>query len=171
MCGVIEAIDATTTVANLIISASEIYQAGTSKAESEFQADQLVRQAKNAEQNAAYERQEGIEEARRQRLQAILNMGEQKTNIASGNIALSSEMALNLVEDEKLNGELDALTTLKESERRAESYMQSAQKYYEDAALVSFKAKNAFTSTLLKQFGNTTKSNTNIYSKYFKDKK
>ena len=77
-----------------------------------YQSSLMILQGKQAEQEAAYQRQEGIEEARRQKLNAILRMGDKKTAIAGRNIALSSQTALNTVEDEKINGELNALTTL-----------------------------------------------------------
>ena len=74
-----------------------------------YNAQQSINQAKIAEKNAVYERQEGIEDAREKRLQAIKNMGSTKTTLASGNISMSSLSALDLIEDEKISGEIDAL--------------------------------------------------------------
>ncbi len=146
MCSIYDAVQA---AANLVVAAVEIKEIQTQKAESEYQTEFLTKQAKKAEKDAAYVRQEGIEEARRKRLQSILNMGEEKTNLAAGNIGLSSQMAINIVDDEKLNGELDALTTLKDSEREAQKYMDRAEQYYAQAGLTSFRSKNRYSSGLM----------------------
>ncbi len=114
-----------------------------------YQAALMLSQGKQAEQEAAYQRQEGIEEARRQKLNAILKMGDKKTAIAGSHIALSSQTALNAVEDEKINGELNALTTLKKSEHSAQAYIERANDYYRNAGLKSFQTKNNYRKGLL----------------------
>ena len=75
-------------------------------------------------------------------------MGKVKSKIASGNIALSSQTALNLVDDEKLNGELSALNTLKVSQRRSDAYLQQTGQYYSNAQLNSFNNKNNYKNNL-----------------------
>ncbi len=97
--------------------------------------------AKQSLANAAYERQEGIEQARQKKLNYILNMGKEASKFAAGNIALSSQTAINAIDDYKLNGELDALNTIKNSEKRAQSYERQAQQYYQNAALNTFNNK------------------------------
>ena len=157
MCSIYDAVQA---AANLVVAAVEIKEIQTQKAESEYQTELYTKQAKKAEKDAAYVRQEGIEEARRKRLQSILNMGEEKTNLAAGNIGLSSQMAINIVDDEKLNGELDALTTLKDSEREAQQYMDRAEQYYEKAGLASFRSNNRYANGLFStSFGVFSKNN------------
>ena len=146
MCSIYDAVQA---AANLVVAAVEIKEIQTQKAESEYQTELYTKQAEKAEKDAAYVRQEGREEARRKRLQSILNMGEEKTSLAAGNIGLSSQMAINIVDDEKLNGELDALTTLKDSEREAQKYMDRAEQYYAQAGLTSFRSKNRYSSGLM----------------------
>ena len=118
------------------------------KNESEYQTEILKTEAKYAEEQAADERQTGIEEARRTRLKTILKMSEIKTDIASSNVLLSSPTAINLVSDEKLNGELDALITLKNTEKKAENYINQSKKYYQNAALKSFSGTNNFINSL-----------------------
>ena len=113
-----------------------------------YQATLMMEQGRQAERETAYQRQEGIEEARRKKLNAILKMGDKKAAIAARNIALSSQTALNLVDDEKLNGELNALTTLKKSEYTAKAYMDRANDYYRKAGLQSFKTKNNYRAGL-----------------------
>ncbi|MGM9993302.1 MAG: hypothetical protein ACI37R_01070 [Candidatus Avigastranaerophilus sp.] len=113
-----------------------------------FQAEQNIQQAKIAERNAVYERQEGIEDARERKLKAIQNVGRQKTIIASGNIMTSSATAINVFDDEKLSGEIDALKLIDSSEKRAQSYMDSAQIQYTNAAIKKQQSKNTLTTGL-----------------------
>lgn len=128
----------------ILKSVLEIKKAFDEKREAEYQTEILRTEAREAKAQATEERQSGIEEARRTRLKSILNMSETKTDIASGNINLFSSTALNLVSDDKLNGELDALVTLKNSESRAKGYIRQSQKYYKDAALKVHQTKNKF---------------------------
>ena len=132
-------------VASAVVSAFrtvEIYQeVQQTKAQSKVEANALVNEAKTAKLQAAVERQEGIEEARRQRLSSILNMSKEKTLFASNNIATNSQTALNVFDDEKLNGELTALNTIKESEKSSDKYLDMANDYYKKASLVSFNSK------------------------------
>ena len=114
------------------------------KAQGIYKTNLMLLEAKQAEKDAAYERQEGIEQARKERLNSILNMGAKKAAFAASNIAVSSQTALNAVDDEKLNGELSALTTLKTSERRAQSYSDRAISLYNNAALNSFNTKQSY---------------------------
>ena len=137
------------------------------KQEVEYQTELLKTEAKQAEEKAVDERQTGIEEARRIRLKSILNMSETKTDIASGNISISSPTSLNILSDEKLNGELDALVTLKNSEVRAKNYMRQSQKYYKNAALKSFSGKNNFVNTLASS-GLSLLSEGNEFAKEYK---
>lgn len=101
-----------------------------------------ILKGKEAQAQAVAERQEGIENSRKEKLKSILAAGDLETNIASGNISLSSQTAANILETEKLNGENDALTTLKSANKRADSYMQRAREYYENAQLTSFNTKS-----------------------------
>ena len=139
-------------IANLIIGLIsdlfKIKKTVEAKQEAEYQTQILENEAKMAEEQAADERQSGIEEARKTRLKAILNMSEIKTDIATGNILLSSPTAINLVSDEKLNGELDALITLKNSEKKSENFIQQSQRYYQNAALKSFSGTNSYINSL-----------------------
>lgn len=146
--------DIAKTVVDTIRTGIEIKKVVETKKEAKYQTELIKTQAKQSQQYAASERQEGIEEARRKKLQAILNMGDEKTAFASGNIALSSATALNVLDDEKQTGELDALLTLNSSEKSAEKYMRQSQRYYQNAALASFKAKNNYVNSL---FGTTLK--------------
>lgn len=143
----------TLTAAAVTIAAAnfglKIKEAFEAKGESDYQKNILMNQAKQAQNDAAYERQEGIEESRRKKLQSILKMGDEKAAMASGNIALSSSTALNVVDNEKMSGELDSLSILKSSEKSAKNYMRQSRKYYEQASLTSFRGKKNFVNSLL----------------------
>lgn len=147
MC--VEAINAAQIVADLALTAVRIQKTRVQKAEMKIQENQLRTEAKHNEDKAIYERQEGIEESRNRRLKSILNMGEHKTRIAAGNLSLNSQTSSDILNDEEMSGELDALQTMKESEQRADNYMYQADKYYQNAALTSFKAKNAYKTNLM----------------------
>ncbi len=89
-----------------------------------------LKQAKIAENKAGFARQDGIENARQKKLQAILSMARDKSKLASNNISLSSGSALNLYEDEKQNADLSALNILDSAERQSQSYLQTADNIY-----------------------------------------
>ena len=129
-------------VIKVVQAAFQVKKAVEVRKEAKYQTDILRQEAKQAKEDAADERRQGLDEARRIRLKSILNMSEMKSDIASNNILLSSKTALNLVTDEKLNGELAALVTLQNSERTAENYLRQSQKYYQNAALKSASSKN-----------------------------
>ena len=128
------------------------------KAVDEYRNKQIKEQAEQAKEKAGQERQEGIEEARNKRLQAILNMGDEKVLTDGGNIALSSQTTINQLDNIKLNGELEALTTLKNADNRAQSYEQQAHTLYSNYALGKFNAKRKFRNGMIKQIENTAKT-------------
>lgn len=148
MC-VYEAAEVINAVVNVVNAVVQVQEARVEKAEHEYNAQLYSAQAKKTEDRATTELQEGIEKARRQRLNAILNASEQKTLIASGNLGLTSQTSLNIVDDEKLNGELDALTTMKTAQQKYTTYIDRANQYYANAELSSSKAKNAFMKNAL----------------------
>lgn len=167
MCSIYGAVVA---AVNIAVAAAEVKEMQTKKAESKYRVQVLTKQAKKAEQDAAYVRQEGIEEARRKRLNSILNMGEEKTTIAAGNIGLSSQMSINIMDDEKLNGELDALTTLKDADREAENYMYKAEQYYSDAGLTSFLSKQRSSNGLITSLAGTVSNSAKLIDGASKNK-
>lgn len=151
MC-IVEVVDAVTSTLSVVAHVQSIK---AQKTANEFAAQQSIKQAEIAERNAAYERQQGIEDARQRRLKSIQNMGQIKTNIAAGNILNSSATALNLIDSEEQQGELDALNIINSSEKRAESYMNSAEQRYASASLQSFKAKSNYQNSMLSLFSDS----------------
>lgn len=113
-------------------------QASAQKKTAAFQMEEAKKQAQKAELEAAYERQEGVEDARRQKLSAILKMSDTKVKMAGNNIALSSSTVLNMENDAKINSELDALTTQNNAEKKAQSLIDKRNSLYQNAALISF---------------------------------
>ena len=130
MC--VDPVTATMITASVVSTASDIIQVSK-------ETKQLKNQAKTEVEQAKLELQDGIEESRREKLKSILNMGETTTKIAAGNIMTSSLTALNAVDDEKMNGEADAISTVKSAYRKASERFDKADMYYEKAKL---KAKN-----------------------------
>lgn len=125
-----------------VFRAVEIYQeVQTTKVQGKMEAQTLLEEAKTVKKQAAVERQEGVENARRQKLSSILNMAKEKTLFASNNISTTSQTALNVFDDEKLNGELTALNTIKKSEETSDKYIKMANDYYKKASLVSLNSK------------------------------
>lgn len=139
---------------------TQIQSIRNERAVGKYNVEQSIKQAQLAEKKAAYERQEGIEDARERRLKAIQAAGSRMTSIAAGNISMASSTALNAVDDEKLGGEVDALRILESSERQAESYMDTAQNYYAQASLQSFKSKNTYKDKLISLYSNNLHQNT-----------
>lgn len=141
-----------------IFRAVEIYQeVQATKTQGKMDAGSLLKEAETAKKQAAVEKQEGVEEARRQKLSSILNMAQEKTLFASNNIATSSQTALNVLSDEKLNGELTALNTIKKADERSDKYIEMANDYYKKASLVSFNSKQK-QKELYKEMGNSVLS-------------
>ena len=89
-------------------------------------------------------RQEGIEKARREKLNAILNMNNIKTKAAASNLSLASESVMNMIDDEKIKGENNALSTLNNSENRSKKYINMANSYYQNASLNSLYVKKNY---------------------------
>lgn len=121
---------------------SEKQKADAHAAQTEFS----LKQAKIAENKAGFARQDGIENARQKKLQAILSMANDKSKLASNNISLSSATALNLYDDVKQNADLSALNILNSAERQSQSYLQTADNIY--FKLSNTKKSNIFLNSL-----------------------
>ena len=103
--------------------------------------------AKQEENNAAYERQDALEESRRKKLNAIKNMSQIATKTAASNLSINSSTALNLMQDEKQSGDLDAFSLIDKAERRAVVYTDRANSYYNHARLL----RSVYTKDLINQ--------------------
>lgn len=150
MCTILEAISVGLNTAVGI--ANTINYANKSAKESNMVIENQIKLAKRAEADAAYERQEGIEDSRKERLKAIRNMAEVQSNIASNGISTNSSTSLLLFEDEEEKGELNALDVIDDSERNAKKYMEVYDDYYSKAKLTSLTAKNKYAKTIREGF-------------------
>lgn len=155
MCTYVQAAAA---VVNLINTAIQVHEIKVERAESKYNAEVMMQEAKQAKTQAAEERQDGIEDARKQRLNAILNIAERKGDIAASNLDVNSQTALNIYDDEKLNGEINALTTIRNANKRSDAYLQTANKYFREAELTSFKGKRKERKAYAGMIGDTLKN-------------
>lgn len=118
-----------------------------------YQAQQDEKNAKIAEQNALKERQGGIEDARMQRIKTLQTIGKQQTAMASNGIDITSGSALDMIEDTRAMGELDALNILANSERTAQNYLQQSDNFTSQAYLNSLASKNAYKTGIYNSIG------------------
>lgn len=129
--------------------AASVQQANAAEAEAEYQAKVQRENAKIAEENAAVQRQQGIEEERMQRLKTARNVASQKTAMAANGIDVTTGTALDVIEDTATIGELDALQTRYNYERQALAYEAKADNFQNQANLDVLKGKNAQTAGYL----------------------
>lgn len=125
---------------------SSVQQSNAAKAQAEYQARVNRENAKIAEQNAAIERQQGIEEERMQRLKTARAVGAQKTAMAANGVDITQGTALDVIEDTATMGELDALQTRYNYERQALAYEANANNFNNQANLDIIAGKNAQTA-------------------------
>ena len=153
------AIAIATAAAAATSTAVTLSQVSAQKKSAAYQLEQNKKEAKNLEMQAAYERQEGVETARRQKISAILNMADDKAKMAGNNISMSSDTVLNLERDVKINSELNALTTLQNSEQKAQNLLDKRNSLYHNTTLIAFNSK-LNTKTTYNQLGNNMLNST-----------
>lgn len=122
---------------------SAVQQAQQQEAYYNYQAQVAAQNAKIANENAALERQQGIEEARLQRMKTLQNIGAQTTAMAANGIDITQGTALDVIEDTATMGELDALQTRYNYERKAIQLEQSANNYQNQSNLDIIAGQNA----------------------------
>lgn len=125
-----------------------IQQGEAQKAQMDYQAQVARNNAKIAQANADQKRQEGIEEARTQRMKTLQKVGAQQAALAANGVDISQGTALDMVEDTSAMGELDALTTRYNYETNALGYEQQATNFRNQASLDTFAGQNAYKSGL-----------------------
>lgn len=123
------------------------YQQGKAqKAQSEYESQVAQQNAKIAQQNAAMERQQGIEEARLQRIKAAQVIGSQKTAMAANGVDVTQGTALDVIEDTAAMGELDALQTRYNYERKAQAYEMQGYNFQNQSNLDILAGENAYSA-------------------------
>jgi hypothetical protein len=154
-------------VAGAATSAYGSYKEGqATKQANGFQAGIYQNNAVTAKQNASNERQSGIEDARRVRIQTIQKMSMQKAAMAANGLDINEGTAVDLTADTASMGELDALTTMHNSELKARNYENTANDFTSQAQLSLISGKNAATSGLIKGLGNGMASASQVSGKW-----
>jgi len=134
-------------IAGTALGAVSSYQQGKAQAAAyTYNAKVAEENRKIALNNAAMERQTGLEEARRQRISTLQAIGKQEVALAANGVDVSYGTSLDLIEDTAMLGELDALTIEYNSEKKALNYEIEAQNYANEANLALFSARNARTA-------------------------
>lgn len=136
---------------------SSVQQGNAAKAQYAYQAEIDRKNARIAQANADQERQEGIEEARLQRIKTAQMIGSQQAAMAANGIDASSGTALDIIDDTAAMGELDALTTRYNSETKAIAYENQANNFNNQANLNLISGQNAYKSGMLNAVGSGVK--------------
>ena len=110
--------------------------------------------ARIADNNARREEQAGLEDARMQRIKTIQLIGQQQTAMAANGIDVTNGTALDVIDDTRSMGELDALNILSQSERSAQNFRQQASNFNTNSYFNSAAAKNAFNNGIWNAAGN-----------------
>ena len=155
MCTMSTAATAAAALLATVVSAQQIQ---TQRTVAKYQVRQMEEEARRNKKKAEEVKTEGIEEARNQKLQAILKMGESTAKLAAGNLSSSSVTLLNVNQQHKLNGELEALNKVSDSEKSAENYEFQAEKLYSNAALTSYNSKQQYRMGMMKIVSNSANS-------------
>lgn len=162
MCIITSAVAATiATITSVVATAastalgvtSSVQSAKAQKAQYEYQAAVDRKNAEIAQANADMKRQEGIEEARTQRIKTLQAVGSQQAAMAANGFDATSGTNLDIIEDTSAQGELDALTKQYNKETEALSYETSANNYSNQANLDSMAGQNAYKSGMLNAVG------------------
>lgn len=128
---------------------SAIQQGKAQEEQYRYQARVAQENAEIAENNAATERQQGIEEARLQRIKAAQVIGSQKTSMAANGVDVTQGTALDVIEDTAAMGELDALQTRYNYERKALAYEAEANNFQNQGNLDMLAGQNAYSAGLM----------------------
>ena len=149
---------AAATASALLAAAVSVQQIQTQRTVAKYQVSQMKEEAIRNKKKAEEARIEGTEDARNKKLQAILKMGDSTVKLAAGNLSTSSLTLLNVNQQHKLNGELEALNSINNSEKRADNYEFQAEKLYSNAALTSYNSKQQYKMGMMKIASNTASS-------------
>lgn len=152
IAGVVSAIAAATSTAVSMVAANK--QAKSQQAMYDYQAKVAEQNRKIAQENAADERQQGIEEARLQRYKTIQKVGAQQAAMAANGIDVSQGTAVDVIDDTATIGELDALQTRYNYERRAQAYEAEAGNFANQANIDKISAQNAVQAGRLNSISN-----------------
>lgn len=111
-----------------------------------YQAQVDRQNAKIANENAAQERQQGLEEARLQRMKTLQVVGSQQAAMAANGMDITQGTSLDIIEDTAAMGELDALQIEHNYERKALAYEQQANNFINQSNMDVISGKNAYSA-------------------------
>ena len=139
------AVGTVTGIATGVVGGVSAYQQGKAQqAQYNYQAKVNEENAKIAQENANVQRQQGIEEARLQRIKAASTIGAQKTAMAANGVDVTQGTAVDVISDTAAMGELDALQTQYNYEMKARGYEAQAGNFQNQANLDVISGKNAY---------------------------
>lgn len=134
-------------VAGTALGAVGSYQQGKAQqAAYNYQAQVAEQNRQIALNNAAMERQSGLEEARRQRIATLQAVGKQQVSLAANGVDVGYGTSLDIIEDTSMLGELDALMIEYDSEKKARNYEIEANNFANETNLANFSSRNARTA-------------------------
>ena len=161
-------------VAGGVVSGVSQYQQGKAhQAQYNYQAKVAEENAKIAQENANVQRQQGIEEARLQRLKTASVIGSQKTAMAANGVDITQGTAVDVISDTAAMGELDALQTQYNYETKARAYEVESGNFKNQANLDRISGQNAYSAgkmnalaTGVNTLGQVTNQNIDIATKW-----
>lgn len=162
-------------IAGGVVGGVSSYQQGKAQqAQYDYQAKVNEENAKIAQHNADVQRQQGIEEARLQRLKTASVIGSQQAAMAANGIDVTQGTAVDVIGDTAAMGELDALQTQYNYEMKAYGYETEAGNFKNQANLDRISGKNAFDAGKMnaithgiKGLGDSVSTVGNIATKWF----
>ena len=132
-------------IAGGVVGGVSSYQQGKAQqAQYNYQAKVNEENARIAQENANVQRQQGIEEARLQRIKAASTIGSQKAAMAANGVDVTQGTSLDVIADTAAMGELDALQTQYNYEAKARGYEAQAGNFQNQANLDVISGKNAY---------------------------
>lgn len=132
---------------------SAVQSAQAQEAQYEYQAKVAQDNEKIAQMNATEARQKGIEDARLKRIKTLQQVGALQTAQAANGIDISTGTSLDLIEDTKTMGELDAMNSLYDSEKTARNYEIQAGNFANEASMDIISSRNVSSAGKLNAFG------------------
>ena len=150
--GIVSAVVAAASTATSMVVANK--QSKAQQAVYDYQAKVAEQNRKIAQQNAEDERQQGIEESRLERYKTLQKVGAQQAAMAANGIDITQGTALDVIDDTATIGELDALQTSYNYERRALAYEQEAGNFANQSNIDRLSSQNAANAGKLNNISN-----------------
>ena len=149
MCEVISVISAAVSAVAAIAGTatsvvSGIQSANEAQAQYNYQAELDKRNAKLAQNQAESVKQQGIEEARMQRIRTLQKVGAQHAQMAASGIDASQGTALDIIQDTATMGELEANTIRYKYDNASDNYQNQANDYLNQSLFDKTKAKTSY---------------------------